>query len=61
MPFPAEAELVGTDDDPRIARTEMSLGAMDVLMPHFKRMHEMTTWHVHESRSTPTRRPSGGR
>ena len=21
---------------------------MDVLMPHFKRMHEMTTWHVHE-------------
>ncbi len=48
VPFPAEAELVGTDDDPRIARTEMSLGAMDVLMPHFKRMHEMTTWHVHE-------------
>jgi hypothetical protein len=48
VPFPAEADLVGTDDDPRIARTEMSLGAMDVLMPHFKRMHEMTTWHVHE-------------
>jgi hypothetical protein len=48
VPFPAEAELVGTDDDPRIARTEMALGAMDVLMPHFKRMHEMTTWHVHE-------------
>ena len=48
VPFPAEAALVGTDDDPRIARTEMSLGAMDVLMPHFKRMHEMTTWHVHE-------------
>jgi hypothetical protein len=48
VPFPAEASLVGTDDDPRIARTEMSLGAMDVLMPHFKRMHEMTTWHVHE-------------
>ncbi len=48
VPFPAEADLVGTDDDPRIARTEMALGAMDVLMPHFKRMHEMTTWHVHE-------------
>jgi hypothetical protein len=48
VPFPAEAELVGTDDDPRIARCDMALGAMDVLMPYFKRMHEMTTWHVHE-------------
>jgi hypothetical protein len=48
VPFAAEADLVGTVDDPRIARTEMALGAMDVLMPHFKRMHEMTTWHVHE-------------
>jgi hypothetical protein len=48
VPFPGEAELAGTDDDPRPARTEIGLGAMDVLMPHFKRMHEMTTWHVHE-------------
>jgi hypothetical protein len=48
VPFPAEADLVGTDDDPRIARCDMALGAMDVLMPYFKRMHEMTTWHVHE-------------
>lgn len=48
VPLPAEAELAGTDADPRPARTEVGLGAMDVLMPHFKRMHEMTTWHVHE-------------
>jgi hypothetical protein len=48
VPSPAEADLAGTDQDPRIARTEAALGAMDVLMPHFKRMHEMTTWHVHE-------------
>ena len=48
VPFPAEADAAGTDADPRLARTEMALGAMDVLLPHFKRMHEMTTWHVHE-------------
>jgi hypothetical protein len=48
VPLPAEAALAGTDDDPRIARTDLALGAMDVLLPHFKRMHEMTTWHVHE-------------
>ena len=48
VPLPAEAELAGTADDPRLARTEAALGMLDVLMPDFNRMHEMTTWHVHE-------------
>lgn len=48
VPFPAEADLADTDDDPRLARTEMGLQVMGVLMPDFNRMHEMTTWHVHE-------------
>ncbi len=34
--------------DPRLARTEMSLSFLDVAMPEFKRMHEMTVDHVHE-------------
>lgn len=48
VPFPAEAELAGTDEDPRLARTEGGLQVMGLLMPDFNRMHEMTTWHVHE-------------
>ena len=48
VPFPAEADLAGTDDDPRLARTGGGLDVMGVLMPDFNRMHEMTTWHVHE-------------
>ncbi len=48
VPFPAEAALAGTDDDPRLARTEGSLEVLEQVMPQFKRMHEMTTWHVHE-------------
>ncbi|MCD9624913.1 sulfotransferase family protein [Rhabdothermincola salaria] len=48
VPFPAEAELAGTPDDPRLARTEGALSMLDVIMPHFRRMHDMTTWHVHE-------------
>ncbi len=48
VPLPSEAELAGTDDDPRLARTGAGLEVMDVVLPHFKRMHEMTTWHVHE-------------
>ena len=48
VPSPAEAALAGTDADPRILRTDGSMAVMDVLMPEFKRMHEMTTWHVHE-------------
>ncbi len=48
VPFPAEADLAGTPDDPRLARTEGSLQVLEQVMPEFKRMHEMTTWHVHE-------------
>ena len=34
--------------DPRLARTDASLAFLDDALPYFKRMHEMTTWHVHE-------------
>jgi hypothetical protein len=40
---PAEGE-----PDPRLARTEAALGVVNTAMPLFKRMHEMTTDHVHE-------------
>jgi hypothetical protein len=45
IPLPAEADV---DPDPRLARCEMGLQFVNQAMPHFKRMHEMTTWHVHE-------------
>ncbi|MCU0310025.1 MAG: sulfotransferase [Acidimicrobiales bacterium] len=48
VPFPAEAALANTPDDPRLARTEGGLVMLEAVMPEFKRMHEMTTWHVHE-------------
>ena len=34
--------------DPRIERTEGALWFINEAMPHFKRMHEMTTHHTHE-------------
>jgi hypothetical protein len=45
IPQPAEA---GVDPDPRLTRCEMSVQFINQAMPHFRRMHEMTTWHVHE-------------
>jgi hypothetical protein len=36
------------DDDPRRGRTDAALGFLDLAMPEFKRMHEMTVDHVHE-------------
>jgi len=45
VPLPAEA---GVTPDPRLARTDLALWFVNETMPHFKRMHEMTTWHVHE-------------
>lgn len=48
VPLPAEAALAGTPEDPRLARTEGGIEMMGLLMPDFRRMHEMTTWHVHE-------------
>jgi hypothetical protein len=34
--------------DPRLARCAQACGFIDSLMPHFKRMHEMTVEHAHE-------------
>lgn len=50
QPVPSldEAALANTPEDPRLARTEAGLQIMDMIMPDFNRMHEMTTWHVHE-------------
>ncbi|MFZ1488881.1 MAG: sulfotransferase [Ilumatobacteraceae bacterium] len=36
------------EPDPRRARCDMAVGMIDASMPLFKRMHEMTTDHVHE-------------
>ena len=46
-PFPLPAE-VGVEPDPRQLRMEAAVGFMDIVMPHFRLMHEMTTEHVHE-------------
>ena len=46
-PYPLAAEL-GLEPDPRIARTDLGVGVMNLAMPHFALMHEMTTDHVHE-------------
>ena len=46
-PFPLASEA-GLDPDPRIARMDMAVEMMDILMPHFALMHEMTTDHAHE-------------
>ena len=46
-PFPLASEA-GLHPDPRIARMDMAVEMMDILMPHFALMHEMTTDHAHE-------------
>lgn len=46
-PFPLPAET-GVHPDPRIGRMDVAVQTMDLLMPHFALMHEMTTDHVHE-------------
>jgi hypothetical protein len=48
VPLQSEASLANTPEDPRLARTEGGLQVMNMIMPDFNRMHEMTTWHVHE-------------
>jgi hypothetical protein len=45
-PFPVAAE--GSDLEPRRERTEQAVWFAGEAMPYFKRMHEMTTDHVHE-------------
>ncbi len=46
-PVPPDDER-GVEPDPRRERCEVGLAFLDDVMPHFKRMHEMTTDHVHE-------------
>jgi hypothetical protein len=46
-PFPVASE-VGMQPDPRAARMDVAVQVMNMLMPHFALMHEMTTEHVHE-------------
>ena len=48
IPFPEEEALADGPDDPRLARTALSVDTTNALAPEFKRMHEMTVWHVHE-------------
>jgi hypothetical protein len=46
-PFPLPAEA-GVEPDPRKARMDAAVEFMNVAMPLFPLMHEMTTEHVHE-------------
>jgi hypothetical protein len=46
-PVPPQAVGAGGPDTRR-ARTEQGLGFLEMAMPYFKRMHEMTVDHVHE-------------
>jgi sulfotransferase family protein len=46
-PFPLPAE-VGVEPDPRRTRMDAAVGFMNIVMPYFPLMHEMTTDHVHE-------------
>lgn len=46
-PFPLASE-VGVEPDPRRARMDAAVEFMNMVMPHFALMHEMTTDHVHE-------------
>lgn len=48
-PVLAKSEVPAPGEpDPRIARTAMGIGVVDLVAPHFKRMHEMTPDHAHE-------------
>ncbi|MBX9641027.1 MAG: sulfotransferase [Mycobacteriaceae bacterium] len=46
-PFPLPAEA-GVEPNPRRARMDVAVTVINLLMPHFALMHEMTTDHVHE-------------
>jgi hypothetical protein len=46
-PFPLPNE-VGVEPDPRRTRMDVAVSVIDLVMPHFALMHEMTTDHVHE-------------
>ena len=46
-PFPLPSEA-GVEPDPRRTRMDVAVEFMNLVMPHFALMHEMTTDHVHE-------------
>jgi Sulfotransferase family len=46
-PFPLPAEA-GIEPDPRRTRMDVAVSVIDIVMPHFRLMHEMTADHVHE-------------
>lgn len=46
-PFPLPVEA-GVEPDPRKARMDVAVDVMNIVMPYFPLMHEMTTEHVHE-------------
>jgi hypothetical protein len=46
-PFPLPQEA-GVEPDPRRTRMDVAVGVINMVMPHFALMHEMTTDHVHE-------------
>lgn len=46
-PFPLPNEI-GAEPDPRRTRMDVAVGVVNLVMPHFPLMHEMTTDHVHE-------------
>jgi hypothetical protein len=46
-PFPLPSEA-GVEPDPRRTRMDAAVEFMNLVMPHFALMHEMTTDHVHE-------------
>jgi hypothetical protein len=46
-PFPLPSEA-GVEPDPRRTRMDVAVSVINLLMPHFALMHEMTTDHVHE-------------
>lgn len=54
LPYWESVEPVLPDDqrgavvDPRWERTETALQTLNEMLPYFKRMHHMTTWHAHE-------------
>ncbi|MGO4441995.1 sulfotransferase [Mycobacterium sp. 2YAF39] len=45
FPLPSESGMV---PDPRRTRMDVAVEVMNLVMPHFPLMHEMTTDHVHE-------------
>lgn len=48
FPLPAEVSQNPLQPDPRRTRTDVVVGAVNTVLPHFPLMHEMTTEHVHE-------------